>query len=146
LYFLLESIDIYARPASFGNLFVNVKTGVQAADSRSSRNVRTQWYNGHDPRRTILAIENICSLRVLVVLVYAHLLRSVAAVEFGHDLLVWCLSASSFNALYFPCKIVSERKLGISKVDTPLESSLSAPLDACRDLKDFCGCLVVLRW
>jgi hypothetical protein len=34
---------------------------------------------------------------VLVVLVQAHLLRAVAAVEFGHDLLVGCLSAAEFE-------------------------------------------------
>ncbi len=85
---------------------------------------------------------------MLVVLVDAHLLRAVAAVEFRHDLLVGGLAAPSFKpqSFDFTCGMVSALVGARTQTSIPLLCSFSALLVAWRDLKPFLCCLVVLRW
>ena len=88
------------------------------------------------------------SLCVLVVLVDAHLLGAVAAVDLAHDLLVGGLAAAEFEGEGVDLAYTTQSaKLGLVVVkDAPLLCSLSAPLVAWRDLKPFFSFFVVLRW
>ena len=85
---------------------------------------------------------------MLVVLVDAHLLGAVAAVDLAHDLLVGGLAAAEFEGEGVDLAYTTQSaKPGLVVVkDAPLLCSLSAPLVAWRDLKPFFSFFVVLRW
>mgnify|MGYP003624107621 CR=1 FL=1 len=54
--------------------------------------------------------------------------------------------ASALEEIYFACGKCQTMVNKMCAVNIPLLSSFSAPLVACRALKPFLFCLVVLRW
>jgi len=103
LHLLLEAVDGGVSPAGLGDLAVQVETRVEAAHRGGSRDVRAERDDGDDARGAVSTGEDGSRLGVLVVLVEAHLLGAIAAVELGHGLLMGGPAGGSLEKIDFAC-------------------------------------------